>query len=211
MEKQVWRKAEKAIYQPQKTPATLEIAPQKFLILNNTGNPNRLAFADEIGALYALSYGIKMTNKKRQLAADYVVYPLEALWTSPKPKEYGAINKDELRYRLMIRQPDFVTADYFAEILATVSRKKPNDLYQKVTFETLTDGPCVQMLHVGSYDSEAASFIEMQHYLKENQLHQRFLGAYHHREIYLSDARKTAPEKQKTILRIGVTHDKSAN
>lgn len=206
MEKHEWRKVEKAVYLPKKKPQTISVAPQNFLVLNSAGNPNRSAFGEEIAALYALSYGLKMTAKKRAMAQDYVVYPLEALWTSPKPESYGEINKDELVYRLMIRQPDFITPAFFAEILATTKLKKPNTNYDNVRLETINDGLCVQMLHVGSYDTEANSFQVIDNYLKETNLTKRFLGAHHHREIYLSDARKTAPEKQKTVLRIGVSH-----
>lgn len=101
----------------------------------------------------------------------------------------------------MIRQPDFVSEEYAAGIIEKVKIKKPHPLLENVKFETITDGLCVQMLHVGSYDNEPTSFAEMNSFALKNNLSRACLV---HREIYLSDARKVQPEKLKTILRFQV-------
>lgn len=103
---------------------------------------------------------------------------------------------------LMIRQPDFVTMEYADEIIEKVKIKKPHPLLENVKFETIKDGLCVQMLHIGSYDSEPMSFSEMSSFAHKNNL-SRISTV--HREIYLSDARKVQPEKLKTILRFQVS------
>jgi hypothetical protein len=111
------------------------------------------------------------------------------------------IDKDALIFNLMIRQPDFVTAEFAAEVISRVSKKKPHPLIQQVKFETITEGDCIQMLHTGNYDSEPASFARMESYALENGL--KRLSKVH-REIYLSDARKTSADKLRTILRFNV-------
>jgi hypothetical protein len=132
------------------------------------------------------------------------VYPLEAVWDlkeEVKENYSGALNKDDLAFKLMIRQPDFVTDEFATQILEAVNKSKPHKLLDEVKFETISDGKCVQMLHCGSYDDEPASFEQMEQFAKDNGIERKYMS---HREIYLTDARKTAPEKLKTVLRINV-------
>jgi hypothetical protein len=136
---------------------------------------------------------------------EYTVYPLEGIWdiTEDAKKHFdGKIDKDELVFHLMMRQPDFVTASFAKTVLEKTKKKKPHHLLDKVEFTIIEDGPCVQILHKGSYDNEPESFRRMEEFAEEQGL-QRL--AHLHREIYLSDARKVAPEKLKTILRFQVT------
>ncbi|CAA6692806.1 MULTISPECIES: GyrI-like domain-containing protein [unclassified Lentimonas] len=204
-DKHEWRKREKALYIPKATPEIVTVPAFKFITLRGAGNPNGAAFAECIGALYSLAYGIKMTAKKPGCAPtghyDYTVYPLEGVWDitdEAKQTFTGEINKDDLVYQLMLRQPDFVDDSFYQEIWEMVNNKKPHPLLDKVQFETIEEGPCIQMLHVGPYETEAETFQVMEDFAAAEGV--KRLSKLH-REIYLSDFRKTAPEKLKTVLR----------
>lgn len=201
-EKYEWKKAEKSYYNPVKVPQLVDIPAFKFFTLAGKGNPNDAFFAEYIQCLFSLSYTLKMQWKKES-GFDYAVYPLEGVWSlqTPTNQNDGVLDKDNLLFNLMIRQPDFVTEEYAADIIEKVKAKKPHPLLEDVKFETITDGLCVQMLHIGSYDSEPMSFAEMNTFALDNNLLRSSLA---HREIYLSDARKVQPEKLKTILRFQV-------
>ena len=197
-----WKKAEKSHYNPGKQPQLVDIPTFKFFTLAGHGNPNDAFFAEYIGCLYSLSYALKMQWKKKN-GFDYAVYPLEGIWSlqSPTPRDNGGLDKKNLIFNLMIRQPDFVSPKYAREIIEEVKIKKPHPLLGNVKFESLSEGLCVQMLHTGSYDNEPASFAEMNSFAAKNGLSRKNAT---HREIYLSDARKVPPEKLKTILRFQV-------
>lgn len=201
--KHEWRKKEKELYLPKQKPMELTVPKQKFYTITGKGNPNSELFGEHIAALYAMSYGIRMMPKNGFTPdgyMEYTVYPLEGIWTLDKEdvQEDGSFSKDDLIYKIMIRQPDFVTADLALLNKEQVSKKKPNQENEHVQFEELEDGHSVQMLHLGSYDDEPASFKQMDQYCKENGLVRRTLA---HKEIYLTDARKTETEKMKTVLR----------
>ena len=136
---------------------------------------------------------------------DYAVYPLEGIWDLTKKgreeAKKGIINKEELLFKLMIRQPDFVDETYAKFIIEEVKKNKPNVLLNDVKFEEIEEGKVVQMLHVGSYDSEVESFKIMEEFVKESGFER---SEKLHKEIYLSDARKVEAEKLKTILRFKV-------
>jgi len=208
MEKHEWRKKEKGIYLPGSRPEVVDIPAFRFICIEGEGNPNSSFFAECISVLYSLSYAVKMTSKKREIKPpgyfDYTVYPLEGVWDlniKGRQAYNGTINKDDLVYNLMIRQPDFVDEAFFEQILDEVRRKKPHELLDKVWFEEEREGRCVQMLHSGSFDNEPESFRIMEEFT-ENQSLRRALKV--HREIYLSDFRKTATERLKTVLRFKV-------
>ncbi len=200
--KQEWKKQEKALYMPKEAPELLEVPRFKFFTLEGKGNPNGDTFADEVGALYALAYGVKMLPKKGIIPEgyfDYTVYPLEGIWSLTEEAILsGVFDKEQLIYKIMIRQPDFVSEELADETIKAVAKKKPSPYYNNVRFEELEDGLSVQMLHVGSYDDEPRSFEKMKEFCRENNLVREDLR---HREIYISDARKTPPEKLKTNLR----------
>lgn len=198
-----WRKQEKELYLPKAKPMELMVPKQKFYTISGKGDPNTPQFGEETAALYALSYGIRMMPKKGITPAgyfEYTVYPLEGFWSlSDEAIAAGReFDKADLVYKIMIRQPDFVTEDLALTNLEEVSKKKPNPNNEQVEFEELEDGKCVQMLHIGSYDDEYKTFDVMQQYCEEHQLTRTTLA---HKEIYLSDPRKVAPEKMKTVLR----------
>lgn len=196
-----WRKAEKSLYGVKASPKVVEVPQQSFIMLDGTGNPNLPGFAEEVSALYALAYAIKMDYKKshtNQEIQDFTVYPLEGIW---QQKEQGELVKEELIYTIMIAQPSFISKEMVKEALEKVKVKKPNAHYEKIRFETIKEGKCLTMLHLGSFDSEPLSFAKMDAFCKENSLNRRFPF---HREIYLNNLNRTSPDKLKTILRYQV-------
>lgn len=206
--KHEWRKKEKGIYFPKNKPEFINIPSYKFLTIKGEGNPNKPFFSEYIGVLYALSYAIKMTLKKRETKPpayqDYTVYPLEGVWDiseEAKKTFSGKVNKDDFVFKLMIRQPDFVEETFYQEMLELTKQKKPHELLDQVVFESIAEGACVQMMHLGSYDNEPESFKIMEDFAEKENLTRL---SKVHREIYLSDFRKVAPEKLKTVLRFRV-------
>lgn len=196
-----WRKEEKSLYGVKASPKVVEVPEQSFIMLDGTGNPNLPGFAEEVSALYALAYAIKMDYKKshaNQEFQDFTVYPLEGIW---QQKEQGELVKEELIYTIMIAQPSFISKEMVKEALEKVKVKKPNAHYEKIRFETIKEGKCLTMLHLGSFDSEPLSFAKMDEFCKENFLNRRSLF---HREIYLNNLNRTSPDKLKTILRYQV-------
>lgn len=173
------------------------------------GSPNDENFSVAVGALYAMSYGIKMMPKKGVTPKgyfDYTVYPLEGVWALNEAgitdiQKTGEFKLQDLEYEIMIRQPDFVTNELALANLETVSAKKPNPNNHKIKFKEITEGLVVQILHQGPYSTEQESFTKLTEFCETNNL---IRTQHTHREIYLSDPRKSAPEKNKTVLRYAV-------
>lgn len=200
-----WKKQGKELYLPKSEPKIIEIPQYKFFTINGKGNPNDESFAEAIGVLYSLSYAVKMLPKKGITPVgyfDYTVFPLEGIWH--KAQESEILDKDQLIYTIMIRQPDFTTNEIAQIALENVKKKKPHKLLDVAKFEEIHDGLSVQMIHVGSYDDEPISFGQMDLFCKENNLKRT---SNKHREIYLTDARKVAKDKLKTVLRYFVERD----
>lgn len=208
MTKHEWRKKEKTFYLPKAKPEVINIPEFQFATISGEGNPNSPHFSECISVLYSISYAIKMGLKKApelvENFQDYTVYPLEGIWdlNEEARKNYsGTLNKDDLVFKIMIRQPDFVTEAIFQKMLERTRVKKPHELLDRLQFEQITDGACVQMLHIGSYDDEPASFAIMEAFAEKENLKRL---SKTHREIYLSDFRKVPAEKLKTVLRFKV-------
>ncbi|KJS83833.1 MAG: hypothetical protein JM58_11940 [Peptococcaceae bacterium BICA1-8] len=197
-----WKKNEKNLYMPKQKPELITVPEQKFFMIKGKGNPNNEEFSERIGVLYSLAYAIRMMPKQGFTPEgyfEYTVYPLEGIWDlTEEGKKLDSLNKDELLYTLMIRQPDFATKEVVDKAFENVRKKKPHLLLNDVTFGTIEDGLSVQMLHVGSYDNEPQSFEAMKEFTINNNLERTSLQ---HREIYLSDVRKVEPAKLKTVLR----------
>jgi hypothetical protein len=197
-----WKKAEKQLYLPGNEPAAITVPKMKYFSISGKGNPNSEAFQEKIGVLYALAYAVRMMPKSGVTPEgfqEYTVYPLEGIWDlSEKGRQSDVLDKDQLVYKIMIRQPDFVTAEIAAAAMEKARKKVPPDLLDQAAFEEMEDGFCVQMMHIGPFDSEPASFAKMDRYLTENGLART---SKIHKEIYLSDFRKTKPEALKTVLR----------
>jgi len=205
--KHEWKKHEKGLYLPKNKPEIIEVPAFNFFSIEGEGNPNDDAFGEYIGVLYSLSYAVRMSYKKDYVPEgyfDYTVYPLEGVWdikAEARQKFNGVLNKNDLVFNLMIRQPSFVTEEFAAFIIEVAKKNKPHDLLSQISFETIEEGKCIQMLHLGSYDDEPASFELMEKFASEQGLGRE---SKVHREIYITDARKTAPEKLKTVLRFQV-------
>lgn len=200
-----WRKKEKEYYLPKSKPEVVDIKEFKFIQLSGEGNPNSEGVSEAIGVLYSLAYAIKMMPRNGidiDGYYDYVVYPLEGLWDlKEEARGKEVLDKDKLVYTLMIRQPDFVTEEVFNKAMEIVKKKKPHRLLDNVNFESREEGKCVQMMHIGSFDDEAMTFEVMKKFCNDNNLEIKTLV---HREIYISDFRKTATDKLKTVLRYRV-------
>lgn len=206
-----WKKTEKEFYLPGTRPEFKVIPPYRFFSIKGKGDPNDKAFAEYIGVLYSLSYGVKMSPKKGFAPSgyfEYSVYPLEGVWDiSEEAKKLPSLklDKSSLVFNLMIRQPDFVTEEFAAEIISKTKIKKPHPLLGDVSFNTIAEGPCIQMMHIGSYDDEPASFRLMEDFCNEKNYKRE---SKIHREIYISDARKVNKDKLKTVLRFKIiNHD----
>lgn len=203
--KHEYKKQEKELYCPKDKPQLLNIPKQNFFCIKGSGNPNNEDFLQRVGVLYSLAYAVRMMPKNGYTPDgyfEYTVYPLEGLWDLTKEgKMQDKLNKDELIYTIMIRQPDFVSNEVIERAFEIANKKKPHPLLKEVYFDEIEDGLSVQIMHNGSYDTEVKSFDKMKKFIQEENLEIKTLI---HREIYLSDARKVDKDKLKTILRYKV-------
>lgn len=176
----------------------LEVPPANYLMIDGEGDPNTPVFAEATAALYPLAYTLKFASK-RELGRDYVVPPLEGLWWADDMAAFTA-RRDKTRWSwtLLLMQPEWIDAELVDAARRTVDAKGAPARVHDIRFETLDEGLCVQTLHIGSFDDEAPVLA---------RLHDEFIPAnalretHHHHEIYLSDPRRTAPAKLRTILR----------
>jgi hypothetical protein len=200
-----WKKQEKELYLPKNQPEAVIVPAMKFFMLDGKGNPNSEDFAEAVGVVYSLSYAVKMMPKKGITPPgyfEYSVYPLEGVWDlAEEARGLEKLDKDKLVYTIMIRQPDFVSNELAQAVLKSTRLKKPHPFLEYAKFESLEEEMCVQMLHLGPYDNEPESFARMEEFCKANNLKRQ---SKTHREVYITDARKTAPEKLKTVLRFKV-------
>lgn len=202
-----WKKIDKQYYLPKDKPEVIILPSFRYFAISGEGNPNDPFFGDCISVLYSLSYAIKMSLKQGCAPENYVeytVYPLEGIWdlSDIGRKNYnGTLDKDELKFKMMIRQPEFVTEKYAKETIERTMKKKANKLLDHIVFENIEEGKCIQMLHIGSYDTEPGSFKMMEEYAKEQNLTRIDKK---HKEIYLSDPGRIAKEKLKTVLRFQI-------
>jgi hypothetical protein len=203
MEKLDLTKKYKTYYTAKTKPTLVEIEKAQFISIQGKGDPNERAFAERIEALYPVAYSLKFAYKEK--GKDFTVSKLEGLWWFDE-KKYAAksmsdtsieIPRSEWEYRLLIRLPDFVTKKEFENAVKVVIEKKNIVLAKQLEFFEMDEGKCVQMMHVGPFSTEPESLKEIEKFCSENKLAKNGL----HHEIYLSDFRKTKPEKLKTILR----------
>jgi hypothetical protein len=183
-----------------KAASLVEVPPLKYLMVNGYGDPNTNPdFPAGIEALYTASYTLKFMLKKEQ-RLDWVVPPLAGLWWMLLA-DFDPERRDDWRWTLMIPQPEQVTKELLEQALAAAKKKKSLPLLEKLRLETYAEGQAAQILHVGPYSNEAPTIARLHTFIREKGYH--FCGKHH--EIYLSDPRRTAPEKLKTILRQPVT------
>ncbi|UWY26313.1 GyrI-like domain-containing protein [Flavobacterium sp. TR2] len=196
-------KTDKTYYNAKTIPEIVYIEKTNYISLIGQGDPSGKEFSEKIQALYTTAYVIKFMQKA--MNNDFVVPKLEALW-SFDDKKYASISMDEApqkiprsewNYRIMIRMPHFVTKEQTKEAIAIAVSKKQNELANAIEFFELKEGKVIQILHIGPFDTEPQTLKKIQDFSIQNNLQQNGL----HHEIYLSDFRKTAPDKLKTILR----------
>jgi hypothetical protein len=198
-----YKKDFKHFYVPKKLPEIVEVPKMPFFMISGSGDPNGEEFVRVIEALYSLSYAVKMSYRSDDVPAgyyEYTVFPLEGVWDL-LDRSKPPTDKNNFKYTIMIRQPDFLTEEGFERFLEQTKRKKANPFLEKVRFEHATDGLSCQMMHIGSFDDEPKSFEQMEVFCTE---HGYSRTSKIHREIYLSDPRKTEPAKLKTVLRFPV-------
>lgn len=197
-----YKKQEKELYQPKAFPQKIIVGKQKYFCIKGKGNPNRAEFIERVGILYSLSYTLRMMPKNGYTPEgynEYTVYPLEGLWDlSEAGRATEQLDKDELLYTIMIRQPDFVNEETIQKVFEMTNQKKPHPLLAEAYYEEIEDGPSVQMMHIGSYDDEVLSFKKMKEFIEETHEEIKTLV---HREIFMSKPNNEHPEKMKTILR----------
>ena len=188
----------KADYVTPRKPVLLRIAKAAYLGIAGQGEPGGQAFQDAIGALYGVAFTIKMASKFA--GQDYGVSKLEGLWWIDSGATFTTEPKDKWHWRLLIRTPDFVGKRELGAARKQLAEKGKPPLFREVELIHLKEDQCVQVLHVGPYDREPETIAQMEAFAAGQGY--RFHGLHH--EIYLSDPRRVAPEKLRTILRIPV-------
>ncbi|MCR4794184.1 MAG: GyrI-like domain-containing protein [Ruminococcus sp.] len=200
-----YKKEYKEYYMPKNKPAIVDIPSMNFIAVRGEGDPNTEGgeYKQAIELLYGIAYTIKMSKKTDYHIEgyfDYVVPPLEGLWQQEGTAGIDYSRKSDFKWTAMIRVPDFVTKSDFDWAVEQATKKKKQD-FSKVEFMTLEEGLCVQCMHMGSYDDEPATVALMDSYADEMGYDIDISDSRLHHEIYLSDPRKTAPEKLKTVVR----------
>ena len=200
-----YKKEYKEFYMPKNKPMIVDIPEMKFIAVRGKGDPNEEGgeYKASIGLLYGIAFTIKMSkmgSHKIDGYFDYVVPPLEGFWWQEDTVGVDYSRKEDFCWISMIRVPDFVTEEEFNWAIEEAGRKKQQD-FSKVEFMTIREGLCVRCMHIGSYDDEPATVAIMDQFIRENGYVTDFSEERRHHEIYLSDARKVAPEKWKTVIR----------
>ena len=200
-----FKKEYKEFYLPKTRPGIVQVPPMNFIAVRGQGDPNAEGgdYKAAIGLLYAVAFTIKMSkmgDHRIDSYFDYVVPPLEGFWRQEGVDGIDYTRKDLFQWISVIRLPDFVTKQDFDWAVAEAAKKKKIDC-SKVEFLTIEEGLCVQCMHVGPYDDEPATVSLMHAYMEEQGYRLDVTERRLHHEIYLSDARKVAPEKLKTVIR----------
>mgnify|MGYP003295846539 CR=1 FL=1 len=207
MDKFDYKKEFKELYQPKTKPSVIDVPEMIFIAVDGKGDPNTCdEYKQALEILYGLSFAIKMSKMNGTQPKgyfEYVVPPLEGLWYM-EDAAFDGLNirdKSKFRWTSMIRQPEFVAEDVFEAAKAVLKKKKPDLDLTKARLMKMTEGLCVQVMHIGSYDDEPASIENMRTFISENGYAEDFSDGRFHHEIYLSDPRRTAPNKLKTVIR----------
>lgn len=200
-----YKKEYKEFYMPKNKPAIVTVPTMNYIAVRGQGNPNEEGseYKKSIELLYGIAYTIKMSKKgSHQIEGyfDYVVPPLEGFWWQENNQGVDYNHKENFKFISVIRLPDFVTRKDFEWAIEEATKKKKMD-FSKVEFLTYDEGECVQCMHIGSYDDEPATVALMHKYMEEQGYTLDITDQRLHHEIYLSDARKVAPDKLKTVIR----------
>ena len=200
-----FKKEYKEFYMPPKKPSIVTVPKMNYIAVRGQGDPNpeESEYKQAIGLLYGIAFTIKMSkmgSHKIDGYFDYVVPPLEGFWWQEGVIGVDYSRKDDFNWISVIRLPDFVTREDFEWAVEEATKKKKTD-FSKVEFFTYDEGLCVQCMHIGPYDDEPATVELMHKYMEEQGYELDITDERMHHEIYLSDARKVAPEKLKTVIR----------
>ena len=199
MEKIDYKKELKHLYRPSaKNVGIIDVPKMNFLMIDGEGDPNTSqSFEDAISALYPLSYTLKFMVKRGAIGIDYGVLPLEGLWWADDMSSFTEGKKDKWKWTLMIMQPDLITEGMVQEAIEQVKVKMNPVSLPLVRFESFKEGTAAQIMHIGPFSEEGPTIEKVHSYIKGNG--QKLTGKHH--EIYLSDIRRAAPEKWKTVIR----------
>lgn len=199
MKKIDYKKELKHLYKPSsKQVEIVNVPTMNFLMIDGEGDPNTSqAYQDAIEALLSVSYTLKFMIKKGEQQIDYGVLPLEGLWWSDDPSEFNVENKDKWKWTSMIMQPEWVTNDLFKATVDQAKKKKNLASLSAMRFESYNEGEAAQIMHIGPFSEEGPTIAKTHSFINNNGYE---LAGKHH-EIYLSDFRKTSPDKLKTIVR----------
>jgi hypothetical protein len=191
------KKELKHLYQPSKKEFTIvDVPPMNFLMIDGHGDPNTAQeYREAIEALYAVAYALKFASKEQ--GTDYTVMPLEGLWWVENMEEFSEEDKDAWDWTMMVMQPEWISRKMFEEAIQQVEEKKNPPALPKMHFEAYHEGLAVQILYIGTYADEGPTIARMHAFAEE----QGYALRGKHHEIYLSDPRRTAPEKLKTVIR----------
>jgi hypothetical protein len=195
MEKLDLIKTDKEYYSAKTRPDIREFTELNYLTILGQGEPAGVEFTKAVEALYPLAYGVKKICKQNE--TDFGVPKLEGLWWVNSDKPALEVPRNEWHWKLLIRMPDFVTSEMVNKAKDEVVKKKSIALVNQIQFEKITEGKCIQVMHVGPYATEPETIQQMKELMNVNNLTENGL----HHEIYISDPRKTVPEKMKTIIR----------
>lgn len=206
MEKFDFKKEYKDLYMPKTEPSIVTVPEMKFIAVRGSGDPNTSPeYKQAMEILYGLSFTIKMSKMSGSQPDgyfEYVVPPLEGFW-SVDDGIFDGLNitdKSKFHWISVIRQPDFVTESVFEQARTEAEKKKKTDM-SKAEFITVSEGLCVQSMHIGSYDSEPSTILKMREFAEKNGYSEDLSDTRLHHEIYLSDPRRCAPERLKTVIR----------
>ena len=200
-----YKKEYKEFYIPQNKPSIVEVPPMNYIAVRGKGNPNAedSEYKQSIGLLYGIAFTIRMSKRgNHQIDGyfDYVVPPLEGLWWQNNVKGIDYSRKEDFNFISIIRLPDFVAKEDFDWAIEEAGKKKKED-FSKVEFFTYDEGLCVKCMHIGSYDDEPATVEMMHDFMIAEGYDLDITDKRFHQEIYLSDARRVAPERLKTVIR----------
>ncbi len=199
-----YKQAYRDLYLPKDRPALIQVPAIHFIMADGSGDPNHDAgFEQAVELLYGLSFTIKMSKMKLNRPEgyfDYLVPPLEGLWWI-EDGGFSFEKRENWRWTLMIRQPEFVTEGVFRLAGAELGAKKPGLAVERARFEAFEEGWCVQMMHIGPYSTEPETIQKITAFIQAEGLQSRIGPNAKHHEIYRSDPRKSNPERMKTVLR----------
>lgn len=200
-----FKKEHKEFYLPANKPGIITVPPMNYVAIRGRGNPNEEGgeYQQSISVLYAISYTLKMsykTDHKIDGFFEYVVPPLEGFWWQEGVQGADYSDKDSFNWISVIRLPDFITRSDFEWAVQYAEKKKKLDC-SNAEFLKVEEGLCVQIMHLGPFDAEPETVSIMEQFIRKNGYENDFTEQRMHHEIYLSDARKVAPEKWKTVIR----------